>query len=551
MEVMRKLFVLWVALLGGGALVASTAASSAARSAHTLQQQVLVTDTAAHDPHSVPLPDISELPPADLQKYQAATSLSRGVLKNPGDWAAQARVLVKRNRFAEAADAFRNASRLYYSQTRANPGAGLAMRTMAERYETEVTIYRRSEAAPRVADTHRRLEPRSGAYLGAFIDREAQISDGFMDGSRPHKNANRFNRLVGRPHAAILTYNGYPSPLPNTWFRHLAGQNLAAQWSIEPGKLETLMDEAPLRQLARAAAAANIPIFVRFASEMNGPWTPYYGNPKLYRDRFQTVAKIFHELAPNVAMVWCPANMPENNIRDYYPGEKAVDWVGVNFYSTYFEEAPPHRQITWRNPADNIRFIYNTYADKHPIMIGEWAATHRSRLDNVERADFAGDKITELYASLPRKFPRVKAVFWFSMDATRYASDPSRRLNDYSLLNNPAVTAKYRQAVASPYFLSNISLEKSAAAPVQFIPLQGEESLTGKVPLSVWVKTYDEHPTIIYRVNGSLYKQFRGPGTGEVTLDTDTLPPGPVRLSVEVRDSTGRLAGEKSVLLRR
>src|SRR3569832_921584 len=86
-------------------------------------------------------------------------------------------------------------------------------------------------------------------------------------------------------------------------------------------------------------------------------------------------------------------------------------------------------------------------------MIGEWAATQLSVVDKGNRPDFAINKIGQLYAALPRLYPRLKAVHWLSMNTLEHAM-PGRQLNDFSLLADSSVAAKYHEMVASEYYLT-------------------------------------------------------------------------------------------------
>src|SRR5690606_9868459 len=110
--------------------------------------------------------------------------------------------------------------------------------------------------------------------------------------------------------------------------------------AFEPNDgLDKVKDDEYLREFADDLAATKAPIFLRYASEMNGDWVKYHGDPELYREKFRLVSKVMKERAPNVAMVWCPFSTPVGSIPDYYPGDEWVDWVGVNIYSvTYLNQ---------------------------------------------------------------------------------------------------------------------------------------------------------------------------------------------------------------------
>jgi hypothetical protein len=336
-------------------------------------------------------------------------------------------------------------------------------------------------------------------------------------------------------------YLGYGRSFPAKFVRHMNDNGAAAQIALEPTSLEQVQDDAYLHEFAKQAAESHTPIFLRFASEMNGDWVPYNGDPAKYIEKFQLVARVMHAEAPNVAMVWCPFETPVRTMNDYYPGKAAVDWVGINIYSVPFWDNDPNRQAEWRNPADQLRFVYDKYAARHPIMICEYAASHRSSLDGAERADFARNKIGELYAALPRVYPRVKAVCWLSMNAIKHAI-PGRQSNDYSLLGNDWVRQRYTEVADDPYYLGAVSRTAPAVARQETKTLEDGDAIAGKVPLSAFVKMYEDEPRVIWKVNGVERFSNTTPGPYRWVLDTSTLPQGPTTIELVAVDREGREA---------
>ena len=107
-------------------------------------------------------------------------------------------------------------------------------------------------------------EPRSGCYIGAFIEREPTL----------HGDISLFEALTKKKHASYFTYVGHGSPFPTEWVESVKAQKAAPQIAFEPnGGLDKVQDDEYLRKWARDAAKAQCPIFLRWASEMNGPWT--------------------------------------------------------------------------------------------------------------------------------------------------------------------------------------------------------------------------------------------------------------------------------------
>ncbi|HWA84432.1 MAG TPA: glycosyl hydrolase [Fimbriimonadaceae bacterium] len=484
--------------------------------------------------------------------FQNLHDLEQVVQRHPdaANYRALADAYVRAEQYDRASAAFFKAGSLYAKLGDSN--AARALHTQGERYETKIDLfYERplTDQTRKVNDTGARLEPAYGCYVGAFIDREDALDTGFIGNGQSHKDPLAFDQATGKHHAVFFTYLSYGRPFPTRWIAALRRAGAAAQIAWEPRTVSSVRNDNSLRDFADECAESHTPIFLRFAGEMNGDWTVYHGDPEAYKTMFRLVAKVMHERAPNVAMVWCPNDIPENRIADYYPGPESVDWVGVNFYSVIYNDGDRARGAEWRNPADSLRYVYETYSRLHPIMIGEWAATHRSSVDNVERPDFAIDKIGQLYAALPRLYPRVKAVHWLSMNTIEHAM-PGRRLNDFSLLDEPTVVAKYKEMVAPSYYLESVSSDPGQAAPIEYSPLTPGATIGGKVKLSVVVKTYEQRPSVIWTVNGDPASPKTEPGPYEVSVDTARLHAKEAIVSVAVKDSKGGLAGRREVVVK-
>ncbi|AIE84353.1 hypothetical protein OP10G_0985 [Fimbriimonas ginsengisoli Gsoil 348] len=444
--------------------------------------------------------------------------------------------------FEGAKQAFGKAAEIYRSKNL--PSEGYATERLSQRYEVVAKPFihlpkpRKTLGVPSVPLALH--EPVYGCYTGAFIDHEDTIRGTYRDEYGAwRRDASAFNHLTNTHHAIFFMYLGYGRSFPAKFVRHMNDNGAAAQIALEPDKLSAVKDDAYLHAFAKAARESRTPIFLRFASEMNGDWVPYNGNPALYIEKFRLVARVMHAEAPNVAMVWCPFETPVRTIADYYPGASAVDWVGLNVYSVPFWDNNPRRPADWRDPSDSLRYVYDRYAKRHPIMICEYAASHRSSLDNIGRSELARTKMAELYAALPRKYPRVKAVCWLSMNAIKHAI-PGRQSNDYSLLGDPGVLHRYAELLRDPYFLRAVPRQGHASAPQRTIPLEDGRTLTGRISLSAWVKLYDDYPRVIWRVNGDERQASALPGPHRWVLDTSSIPEGPATIELLVLDSVGR-----------
>ncbi|MFY0407211.1 OpgC domain-containing protein [Solicola sp. PLA-1-18] len=142
-----------------------------------------------------------------------------------------------------------------------------------------------------------------------------------------------------------------------------------AELTLEPQQALETLTAADAARLGRALVALHedydSEIVVRFAPEMNGSWTSWGQQPEAYVAAYREVASAVHAATPHAVMLWAPAYgagypfsrafgaVEGSGPRDeaqldtdgdgevteaddpygpYYPGDAAVDWVGLSLY---------------------------------------------------------------------------------------------------------------------------------------------------------------------------------------------------------------------------
>lgn len=466
---------------------------------------------------------------------------------------------VAAERFSEAAVLFRKEAAIYRANGDVNGAKVEEMK--ADQYSSELKLYRHlpdakppAAALPKTGELAK-WEPPYGCYLGGFIDRDERLGAVFTDeNSQMHRDPASFNEMTGKKHASMFCYVSYGKRFPTRWAARLRGQTCAAHIAWEPnGGLDIVQDDDYLRTFAQDAARTRCPIFLRFASEMNGDWTRYGGNPARYIEKWRLVKSVMDRYAPNVAMVWCVNAIPEPPIASFYPGDEYVDWVGVNFYSVPFHDNNRARSALAENPSDSIKYVYKLYAAKKPVMICEYGASHRASLDNVDRSPWAGRKIAELYAALPRLYPRVKCIDIFDNDNLKYAQ-AGRQLNDYSVTDSPQVLEAYKKSIAPDYFLPSVwgawgGLPLTPPTNTVIAPMPEDGSAPrGILRVSAWARTYAETFTVAYKLNGKLIASVPESGAREADLPLEK--PGKYTLEAILLDNKGRVATRTDTVIK-
>ncbi len=267
------------------------------------------------------------------------------------------------------------------------------------------------------------LVPTSGAYYGYYLPKlnvhpyniraifntneETSLAMYYQDWASGGLFNKRFIELLETQGVVpVITWEPYDSKKPPADFE--------AQKNYTPKLIADGIYDWYIRRFAKEAASYNKPVFLRFAHEMNGNWYPW-GNigdntPTHYRQMWRHVYNLFRqEGAHNVLFVWAPNNTDENgnseNLLDYYPGDKYVDWIGFSGFN-WGTVNTKTRWVSFKELAYEI--YYHLSRLNKPIMVAETSSV-----------SMGGDKsewlIQTLTQDLP-SFPKIKAIVLFNQD---------------------------------------------------------------------------------------------------------------------------------------
>jgi hypothetical protein len=256
-----------------------------------------------------------------------------------------------------------------------------------------------------------------------------------------------------------------------------------------------------------------------------------------YIAKWRLVHDTMERLAPNVSMVWCPNATPAARIDPYYPGDAYVDWVGVNFYVVSIHDNDPKVPAEHENPADLFRYVYDKYAARKPMMICETGVTHLAAALGRPDYSYAAARIGHLYGCLPRLYPRLKGICYYDVDNLK-GTATGRPFNNYLLTDNPRVLEAYRRAIAPSYFLSGPQ-DPSGPLPDYVERLADGQTLSGRVHLSAWAKSYVITPVVQYKLDGKVVGTSEAHGSYDCELDCAQFAAGKHTLTLTMLDRVG------------
>lgn len=387
------------------------------------------------------------------------------------------------------------------------------------------------------------FEPVLGAYIGAYAENDKAVHDPY---SAAKRYQTEFPKLTGKTHASYLLYFTYGKDIDSyaSHFRKAKETNTAVQLALQPLKgLSEVKQDAWLKDFVTKLDSYGVPVFLRFANEMNEASAPWYGPAKDYIPAYRLVAETVHQNSDNIAMVWAPAWFPPETVDAYYPGDAYVDWVGLSMYKVHNPELDPlGKGVDRESYLKKLERVYNTYAKRKPIFISEGGVSYSDIKKGHDVTPWAVKEIEKFYAYLPMLYPGVKAVYWF--DSTKTVEGIPR---SYLLSANEAILKAYSAGVQNPFYLEQVG----TSSPVYYKGFTGGPLSGASVKMSAWVKTINpDVASVVYVIDGKTAAQVtQMPYTAELALAG--LSPGDHQITVKALDAKGVLLAEKAFTFKR
>lgn len=340
-----------------------------------------------------------------------------------------------------------------------------------------------------VCEPTRPLAPKDGILAGVNLDWE-------------HETLEQYAANLGSRPAVTVTFTDFPmsdtdQKNVDAAFEQIRANGGTMLLTLEPKQGLASVTSEKADELASALARFNnagVPVIVRFAHEMNGSWYPWGQQPAAYVAAYQRVAEAVHTKAAGTAMMWAPnygggypfsggkyeavTGSPDFAALDtdkdgaitgsddpyapYYPGDNAVDWVGMSLYhwgNTYPwganvipEPGKFLQQLTgtYNGAGGNDLAVPDFYADygtarNKPVAIPETAAL---TVASGEGADVLAIKEAwwgQLFdPAIPKDYPALKMINWFEWDKNEVEV---KATVDWTATKDPLVREAYTAAL--------------------------------------------------------------------------------------------------------
>ncbi|KAJ3128044.1 hypothetical protein HK098_005256 [Nowakowskiella sp. JEL0407] len=279
----------------------------------------------------------------------------------------------------------------------------------------------------------------------------------------------------------------------------MVGVNAILVTSFDPIEGYDKVSQDGIEAFADIVAKYNkrgVPVFIRPAHEMNGPWYIYGMQPRKYKDFYVNVFNTVKKKAPFAKFIFAPMtgnagggypwdgyaldNLTPDNLHamdtnnngrvdvgddpysPYYPGDQFVDWFGV---SAYWKGDWPYT-VNQKCDAEYFTDLitqgtYSAYgfAETHlkPMMITEMAGSYCAENPGVSDLEVKQPFWRDVFGDASRsRLPLLKMAMWFDYnkfeDGKFFAeSEILGAQRDFSISDNTGPNGGSLQQVASAF----------------------------------------------------------------------------------------------------
>jgi len=330
-----------------------------------------------------------------------------------------------------------------------------------------------------------RLEPSKGTYYGVNLD-------------WGQDTAAAYSQRLGVPAAVYAAFFSFPfseTDIANVdaFIEQVAEQRGMALITLEPHSGLDRVTTTVAYDLAERLAKYNqrgVPVFVRFAHEMNSSWYSWGQQPTAYIRSFRTLAEAVHQRTALSAMLWAPnygggypfagghyeaspqdsdfhlldtnrdghLDMSDDMYAPYYPGDDAVDWVGMSVFHWGNQhpwgenEIPEAGKFTAQITGTYLGLdgdhrpvpdFYQVYVEKHgkPMAVPETAALYNPDLEGDAELNIKQAWWWQVFsAEVAENVPGIKMINWFEW--RKFESGVGTTI-DWTVTSNPVLLQAY------------------------------------------------------------------------------------------------------------
>lgn len=258
-------------------------------------------------------------------------------------------------------------------------------------------------------------EPISGVYTGAYVEKDENIMGDLL----------AYEKILGQIQTfKVFEYN-LDKELPKQELLRCMAQKKTPYIKIV---LDSNYDLTPLYRLVYDLKSAySMPVFIELY-----PLTTKSYTPTEYKKIYQRAYEIVHKYVKNAIVVWSTDEIRVSDMPLYYPGDKYIDWAGINIYIPRYKQGERYSY----EGIEQLDFWYKNFQHHKPMLISSLAISHFSRVDHVYTIQETQDQLTLFYKEVLESYPRLRGILYMDVDMNVISKTNKE---DYRLTTQPAL----------------------------------------------------------------------------------------------------------------
>ena len=275
-------------------------------------------------------------------------------------------------------------------------------------------------------------EPNEGIYIGAYVENNSIID----------QDIRKFESLVDKKHAMrVMQYQSSQDVSGKQMLQCLANKQTPYIKILMTGDY----DLTPIYHLVSDIKTKyKIPVFIELY-----PLVENMGDPERYKEHYQSAYELIKKHLEDAVIVWSMDMGQVSDYMSYYPGDRMVDWIGLNTYIPQYQSGKKYDEPFKKN----IDLWYKSFQGDKPLILSGIALSHYSRIDHTYRIDETKSLLNYFYSTIPELYPRIKGMLYIDVDMAEVSK---KGKENYALSTQKDLVSVYNELVKPDKFLQEV-----------------------------------------------------------------------------------------------
>lgn len=285
-----------------------------------------------------------------------------------------------------------------------------------------------------------KYEPKEGIYLGAYTEKNSYINN----------DIKVFEELVSQPQTFRVFQYTKKNALSKTDILACIAQKKIPYIKLLMPEKDSL--SLVYQMVADLRSEYDTPVFIELF-----PLTGEITNPKVYKEAYLDAQRVIKKYLKDSVIVWSIDLERTYDMPLYYPGNKYVDWTGINIYVPRYKNNKRYEE----NIEKHLDFWYKNFQQAKPLMISGLAISHFSTVDHTYTLDEAEKMLEQFYDTYTRVYPRIKGIIYIDVDMRELGASGT---DDYRISSQKQLSRYLKNVFRDDRFLDFLIEEREKRA---------------------------------------------------------------------------------------